>query len=138
MYNTLDYWPRDLLNFDFIDTDVGKVSSPHFVHNFWRKMFVMLYSINWPNFIVWLPLLFEILGNMCIATVYFPACDAITFEIYLIFLAKPFFLLDRKVKTKIEISCERKKPLRQSEKHFSSVLTGSLLPRIVSDLTICL
>ena len=26
----------------------------------------MLYSINWPNFIVWLPLLLEILGNMCI------------------------------------------------------------------------
>ena len=27
----------------------------------------MLYSINWPNFFVWLPLLLEILGNMCIA-----------------------------------------------------------------------
>ena len=28
-----------------------------------------LYSINWPSFILWLPLLREKLGNMCIATV---------------------------------------------------------------------
>ena len=45
------------------------VSLPHFLHNFWRKIFLLLYSINWPNFIVWLPLLCEILGNMCIAIV---------------------------------------------------------------------
>ena len=44
-------------------------SLPHFLHNFWRKIFLLLYSINWPNFIVWLPLLREILGNTCIATV---------------------------------------------------------------------
>ena len=37
-----------------------------FVYSFSRKMFLMLYSINWPNFLVCLPLLFEILG-MCIA-----------------------------------------------------------------------
>ena len=35
-------------------------------HDFWRKIFLLLYSINWLNFIVWLPLLCEILGNMCI------------------------------------------------------------------------
>ena len=33
----------------------------------------MLYSINWPNFIVWLSLHLEILGNMCIAIVCFPS-----------------------------------------------------------------
>ena len=32
-----------------------------------KTMFLMLYSINWPNFIAWLPSLTEILGNMCIA-----------------------------------------------------------------------
>ena len=32
---------------------------PYFLHNFWRKIF-LLYSINWPNFIDWLPLLCEI------------------------------------------------------------------------------
>ena len=58
-----------MLNFDFIDKGLGIVSPPHFVYDFPTKMFFMLYSINGPNFIVWLPLLFEILGNMCIAIV---------------------------------------------------------------------
>ena len=31
------------------------VSLPHFLHDFWRKIFILLYSMNWPNFIVWLP-----------------------------------------------------------------------------------
>ena len=35
-----------------------------------RKNFLMLHSINWPNFIVWLSLLLEILGNVCITIVY--------------------------------------------------------------------
>ena len=33
------------------------------------KMFLKLHSINWPNFIVWLPLLLEILGKMCFTIV---------------------------------------------------------------------
>ena len=41
------------------------VSVPHVLHNFWRKIFLLLYSINWPSLIVWLPLLHEILGIMC-------------------------------------------------------------------------
>ena len=31
------------------------LSLPHFVHDFWRKIFVTLYSISWPNFIAWFP-----------------------------------------------------------------------------------
>ena len=42
------------------------VSLIYFVHNFSRKIFIMLYSINSPNFIVWLSLLIEILLNKCI------------------------------------------------------------------------
>ena len=38
----------------------------------------MLYSINWPNFIVCLPLLLEILGNVCIVIICCPACDIIS------------------------------------------------------------
>ena len=37
---------------------------PHFLHNFWRKIFLLLYSITWPNFNIWLPLLREIFDNM--------------------------------------------------------------------------
>ena len=62
------------------------VSLPHFPHNFWRKIFVLLHYISWPNFIIWLPLLCEILGNMCIAIVCKPGCDVMNFEVSLIFL----------------------------------------------------
>ena len=67
------------------------ISLPHFLHNFWRKIFILLYSINWPRFIAWLLLLCEILGNMCIAIIFKPGCDVMNFEINLIFPIKPFF-----------------------------------------------
>ena len=57
-----------MLNFDFVDKGLGTVSPTHFVNDFLTKMF-LLYSINWPNFIAWLPLLLEILSNICIANV---------------------------------------------------------------------
>ena len=40
----------------------------------------------------WLTLLLEILGNMCIAIIYYPGFD--------VFLIEPFFLHDQKVMTK--------------------------------------
>ena len=58
-----------MLNFDFLDKGLEIVSPAHFVYDFSTKMFLMLYSINWPNFIAWLSLLLEILGNMCTAIV---------------------------------------------------------------------
>ena len=48
-------------------TGLGILSPAHFVYAFLTKMFLMLYSINSPNLIVWLPFLLEILGNMWIA-----------------------------------------------------------------------
>ena len=77
------------------------VSLPHFWHNFWRKIFLLLYSINWPNVIVWLPLLCEILGNMCIAIVSKPGCDVMNFEVNLIFQG-----LSIKQITQIFLECE--------------------------------
>ena len=50
---TLIYWSRDMLNFDFPEKVQGQVSPWHFVYDFSRKMFLMLCSIKWPNFIVW-------------------------------------------------------------------------------------
>ena len=55
-----------MLNFDFLDKDLEIFSLPHFVYDFSTEM---LYSINWPNFIVWLRLLLEKLGNMFIGIV---------------------------------------------------------------------
>ena len=90
IYKTLEYWSRDMLNFGFLEKGLGIVSLLHFVYNFSRKLFLMLYSINWPNVIAWLPFLLEILGNMCIAIVCKPDCGVIDFKFSLIFLIKPF------------------------------------------------
>ena len=89
-----------MLNFDFLDKGLVIASPAHFAYYFSTKMLLMLYSINCPNFIVWLPLLLEILSNMCIAIICYPGCDVMDFEINLIFLIEPFFLHDKKVMTK--------------------------------------
>ena len=60
---------------------------------FLKKTFLMLYSLNWPNFIAWRPLCREILGNICIVIV-------INFEINLLFLIKPFFYMTKKSRQK--------------------------------------
>ena len=84
LFKTLHFYLRDMLNFDFLDKGLGIVSPGHFVYDFSRKIFLMSNSINWPNFIVWLPLLLEILFNMCIAIVCWPGCDVMNFKINLI------------------------------------------------------
>ena len=72
-----------------IKTNYIKLSStyrPYVVYDFSREMFSMLYSINWPNFIIWFPLANpRKLVNMCIAIIYFPGCDVIKFKINLSF-----------------------------------------------------
>ena len=52
----------------FLKTKKGLelVSLPHFLHDSWRKTFLLLCSFTWPNFNVWLRLLRELLGNMSI------------------------------------------------------------------------
>ena len=100
------------------------VSLPHFLHKFWRVIFLLLYSINWQNFIVWLPLICEILDNMCIAIVCKPGFDLMNFEFNLFFPIKAFFLFDQNVVTKTEISWEWKELLKWNKKHFSSFLKG--------------
>ena len=101
-YETLGYWSRDMLNFYFVEKGLGIVSPPHFMCGFSRKIFLMLHSINWPNFIVWLPLLLDILGNMCNVMVCFPVCDVINFKINLIFLIKSFFCMTEKSRRKLK------------------------------------
>ena len=40
-----------MFNFDIVEKGLGIVSPPHFVYDFSRKILLMLYSINLPNFI---------------------------------------------------------------------------------------
>ena len=51
LLKTLHFWSRDVLNFNFLDEGLGIVSPAHFVYDFSTKMFLMLYSTNWANFI---------------------------------------------------------------------------------------
>ena len=51
MYKTLDYWSRDMLNFDLLGKGLGIVSPPHFVYDLSRKIIFMLYFIYWPAFL---------------------------------------------------------------------------------------
>ena len=62
----------------------------------------MFYSINWPKFIIWLALLLEILGNVCIASVYLPGSDVINLGIKLIFLINRFFCMTKKSRKKFK------------------------------------
>ena len=41
-----------MLDFDISEKSLGQVSPPHFMYDFLRKMFILLHSINWPNFSV--------------------------------------------------------------------------------------
>ena len=97
LYKNLDYWSRDMVNFDFLEKSLWIVFPPHFVYKF----------CNCPNFIIWLrvslfDLLFEILGNMCIAIICFQGCDVMNFEINLTFPAELFFYMTKKPKQKFK------------------------------------
>ena len=46
IYKTLEHCSRYMLNFDFLKKGLRIVSLPHFVYDFSREMFLMLYCIN--------------------------------------------------------------------------------------------
>ena len=52
LYKTLYCHSRDIINFNFLEKDLGLVSWPYFVYDFSKKIFIMLDSTNWPNFTV--------------------------------------------------------------------------------------
>ena len=134
----LDYWSKNKHNFDFLERGLGIVFLPHFMNNVSWKMFQILYSINWKSFIVWFPLLLEILGSMCIAIICYPGWDVINFEINLIFLIKQLFYMTKKSRQKVKYLEKEKKLLRWNKNYFSSILKDFQLPKIVSDLQVCL
>ena len=122
---------------------MGIVSLLHFVHDFSTKIFLMFYSINWPNFIVLSPLLLEILGNLSNAIVCFPGCDVINFETNLITLIKPFLSKCKKSRQIFKyLQNEWIELLRYNKyfykyfynKYFWSFLKGFQMAKIVPEL----
>ena len=83
-----------MLNFNYLEKGLGIVSQPHFVNDFSRKMFLMLYCIT--EFHCLIAFTSQVLVNMCIVIVYFQGCDVMNFEKNLIFLIKPSFYLTKK------------------------------------------
>ena len=79
-----------MINFDFLNKGLGNVYPPHFVHDFIIKIFRMLYSINWPNFNVWLLLPPEISGNMCLELFFIQFVTSYIFQLTLAFLSSLF------------------------------------------------
>ena len=59
LYETLEYWSRDMLNFDFFRKGSGNSISIAFRVWSYKKILLKLCSNNWPNFIAWLFLLLE-------------------------------------------------------------------------------
>ena len=106
LYETLDYWSRNFLNFEFLEKLLVEVFTPHFfLHEFWRKIFFFLYFINW--------LIYFINSNCLVAftswdTVKYVYCNYLLTwlwrHITFIFLIKLFFLCDQKFKINIFVS----------------------------------
>ena len=88
-----------------------------------RKVFVLLWSINQPNFIVRSPLLCEILGKMSIAIACAPGFDVMNFKVNLIFLIKQVFPTRPKCRDK-NINILRKKRANQKKIFFFNVFKG--------------
>ena len=111
-----------MLNFNFLEKCLWTFFLLHF--DFSIKMFLMLYSIKWLNFIVWFSLLQEIFGNMCFAIVCFPGCNFINFEVKLIFLFKPFFCVTEKSRQKFIIILRTKRDFKVHWKAFLIIFEG--------------
>ena len=78
-------------------------SSPHFLLDFWRKVFLTIY-FNWLNFIAWLLLLIQIMDKMCITIIFCLVCHVISFEINFSFLIKLFFEITKSQDKNVNIS----------------------------------
>ena len=53
-----------MLNFNFSEKGLGLASSPYFLYDFSRKMFLMLRSINCLNYLI--VFTSRVIGHMCI------------------------------------------------------------------------
>ena len=100
---------------------------PYFEYDFLRKIFLMLYSINLPNKIIWLHLLLEILVIVCIVIICSPARDITNFEIKL--CDQAIFLHDQKNQNKSLNIFRTKKRFRWNKKALFIIFEGSSVTR---------
>ena len=132
LYKTLDYWSQNMLKFNFSEKGLGLISPSHF---FQEKYFSC--SI--------------LLTDQIHCLIAFTSRDIGLYVFYNCFLTRLWrhkswnkhylfnqavLIQDQKVKPKTSISWERKELLKWNKNHFSSLLKGFQLPKIVSDLRV--
>ena len=78
----------------------NSLPAPFFAWFLKKNISHVIYSINWTNVISWLPLLLEILSNMCIVIICCPVCDVINFGITFHLRTKPLFYITTKSRQK--------------------------------------
>ena len=113
---TLENWSWDKLQFDFLEKRLGIVPLSHFMYDFSRKMFLMLYSTeqtSLPNCLYFLRY-----WSICVLRLF--VNQIVT--LYILKLTMSF------------LSRGREELLRWNKKNLSSFLKGFQLPKIVSDL----
>ena len=94
LHKTFGCWSSDMLDFDFLEKP-GTVFFTTYGLSFFRKIYFHVLFYNWPNVIASLPLLYEIMSNMCIKIICFPDCDVINFAINHSFLIKSGFFMTK-------------------------------------------
>ena len=82
-FKASDYWSRDMLNFAFFKKCLGLVTPPYLRILFQQKLFFHVIFFNWLNFIVWWPLLLEILSKMYILIICATACCMVKLSLIL-------------------------------------------------------
>ena len=97
---------------------------------FKKNIFRVMHSVNWPNVMVWLTLLLEIWGNMCIVTACCLVCDVTNFEIILCFLYGAIFPHDQKSKYKNLNILRTKRTLKMKSKGFCTIFKEISLKQI--------
>ena len=93
LFKTPDCWSRD---FDFLKKGLGLVFH-HLLFIIFQEKYLPCYILFTDQ--IWLLLLFEILGKMCIVVVYFSVYDVTNYEITFSFLCKRFSYGTKKVRT---------------------------------------
>ena len=86
--------------FQFLQKSLRLATPSSFVYDFSMKILLFLFSVNWENFIVWFPLLLEILSNMCIVIISCLVSDFRNYKIKQSFIIKPFFYIIKKLSRK--------------------------------------
>ena len=95
---------------------------------FFRKIFLMLYSIKWPNFIVRLSSLLEILDSICIVITCYQVCDVINFVTNFSFIVKSFFCMIKKIGRNLNI-LRTKRAFKMTPKVFFILVKGLWVAR---------